>query len=352
MKDIVDVDKNFLVKTKIDKEDIVFYDPRKTPFQLFGLFYEDGKFRRFPEEIARTVSDEVNLLHSRTAGGRLRFRTDSPYIAISVKMGGVSKIPHFTLIGSAGFDLYVRENGKETFYGIFKPTFATIEEYEYLIDFKTKMPRELTIHFPQYSEVCELYLGVSDDAVIEPPTPYKSQMPIVYYGSSITQGGCASRPGNAYPNIISRRFDCDYINLGFAGSAKAEREIAEYISQMDMSLFVYDYDWNALNTEDLSNTHEKMFKTIRSANPTLPIIIMSRPKINLDDEEKERLDIIRTTYNHAVASGDQNVYFIPGTKLMEMAGTDGTVDGIHPNDLGFASIAKALGDEIEKIHCL
>ena len=122
----------------------------------------------------------------------------------------------------------------------------------------------------------------------------------------------------------------------------------EYIKKLDMSLFVYDYDHNTPDPEYLKNTHEKSFKAIRRENPTLPIIIMPAPIYCPCDDMKKRRDIVESTYKNAVASGDQNVYFIDGNKLMEVCENNGTVDNIHPSDFGFASMAKAVGDVIEK----
>ena len=137
--------------------------------------------------------------------------------------------------------------------------------------------------------------------------------------------------------------------MGFAGNAKGEEEIANYIKNLDMSVFVYDYDHNAPSLEHLEQTHENMFKIIRNANPTLPIVIMPRPAKYLWSSEKARFEVIKRTYDNAKALGDENVYLIDGQALMEIADTDGTVDGCHPNDLGFYSMAKALGDVLEKI---
>ena len=149
--------------------------------------------------------------------------------------------------------------------------------------------------------------------------------------------------------IVSRALQTDYINLGFSGSAKAEDEIAEYIASLDMSVFIYDYDYNAPSVEHLENTHGKMFSAIRKSNPELPILILSRPKFRLTDEEKLRLGIIRKTYDDAVLSGDKNTYFIDGQTLVKYAHGDATVDGCHPNDLGFYSMAKAM---IPQLKCL
>ena len=348
MSNIALVDSNFKVESKIKEKDIRFYDVNQAPFQIYGVFYDSGKFRRLPESVSKTVSEGVHVLHSRTSGGRVRFKTDSPYIAINAKMPIISKMSLFALTGSAGFDLYVRDE-TDKYAGTFIPPYTIKDGYESIIYFNSSQMREITINFPLYSEVSELYIGLRDGALVGEPKPYKTEKPIVYYGSSITQGGCASRPGNCYQSIVSRRLDADFINLGFSGNAKGEPEIAEYIRDLDMSVFVYDYDHNAPTAEHLKNTHEKMYRTIRDAKPDLPIVLMSRPKLCLTDDEKLRFEIIKKTYEDAKAAGDANVYLIGGDTLMALAKDDGTVDGCHPNDWGFASMAKAVGDLLERI---
>ena len=350
MSDISKIDSNFKVETNIKEKDIKFYNANQAPFEIFGVFYDNGKYRRMPENVAKTVNEGVYGLHTNTAGGRVRFKTDSRYVAINTKMFSIGKMPHFALTGSSGFDLYVCEE-TPNYVSTFTPPFNIQDGYESIIYFSSSKMREITINFPLYSGVCELYIGVDDKSTISSPKPYKFQKPIVYYGSSITQGGCASRPGNSYESIISRRLNADFVNLGFSGNAKGEKEIADYIKNLEMSAFVYDYDYNAPTTEHLKETHENMFEIIRKANPELPVVILSRPKFTLNDEENERLEIIRATYQNAMGSGDKNVYLIDGKTLMNLAGDDGTVDGCHPNDLGFMSMAKAVGDILEKILC-
>ena len=348
MSNISKIDKNFKIETKIAKKDIEFFDIRQSPFKIYGVFFENGKFRRMPETVAKSVSDGVAWLHTNTAGGRVRFKTNSPYIAIHVKMANIGKMPHFALTGSAGFDLYVKDK-KPSYIGSFIPPYDMTDGYESVIELGSRKNREIIINFPLYSDVCELYVGVSNKSTLEAPSSYKLEKPIVYYGSSITQGGCASRPGTSYQAFISHELDSDYINLGFSGNAKAENEIIEHVKGLDMSVFVYDYDHNAPTIEHLGATHEKMFKAIREAHPSLPIIMMSRPKYKLNKEEKARLDIIKTTYNNAISNGDKNVYLIEGRALMRLAKADGTVDNCHPTDLGFYSMASAIIPVLKKI---
>lgn len=348
MHNIAAVDANLKVESTIKEQDIVFYDVNQQPFRVYGVFYEDGKFRRLPEKVAKAVNDGVYHLHANTAGGRVRFQTDSAYVAIRAKMPDIHKMPRCALTGSAGFDLYVRDDG-EKYVETFVPPISIRDGYESVIYFPSEKMREITINFPLYSDVSQLHIGVSSRAEICPPTPYKTEKPIVYYGSSITQGGFASRPGNAYESVISRRFSCDYVNLGFAGSARGEEEMAEYISGLDMAAFVYDYDHNAPSVEHFQNTHDKMFRRIRKAHPDLPVIMMSRPKFYLTEEERQYLEVIQATYSQAKERGDENVYILDGPALMALAADEGTVDNVHPNDLGFASMAKAVGDILETI---
>lgn len=348
-KTIADVDSNFAVASSVKQDGMVFYDVLSEPFSLHGIFLHDGKFRRLPETVAAAANEGVHFLHGNTAGGRVRFCTDSPYVAIHARMPFIGKMPHFALTGSAGFDLYAKENSEQVYIGTFQPPFEITDGYESILWFPDRHLREITVNFPLYSDVERLCIGLADNAALQAPAPYTHAKPFVFYGSSITQGGCASRPGCSYQSILSRRFDLDYINLGFSGSARGEDVLFEYIAGLDMAAFIYDYDHNAPTTEHLAHTHERGFLRIRQAHPTVPIVLMTRPKVRLDEDETIRLGIVRTTYEKAVARGDDHVYFLPGTTLMAMAGNEGTVDGCHPTDLGFVSMAKALGTVLENI---
>lgn len=348
MKNIAEVDKNLAVETTIDRADLCFFDAEKSPFKIYGVFKENGVFRRMPETVAQNISTGVNALHTHSAGGRVRFVTDSPYVAIKTQYDPW-KMSHFALTGSAGFDMYAEYAGETRFEGTFVPPFDVKDGYESIKDFNECHERVITIHFPLYSTVNKLYIGLKEGAVIKEAPEYRIKKPVVYYGSSITQGGCASKPGSSYQSILSRRFDCDYINLGFSGSAKGEDEIINYIKGLDMSIFVMDYDYNAPSIEHLQTTHSKMFETIRAARPDLPIVILSRPKYYPKEEEQKRLDVIYNTYLTAKERDDKNVYFINGKKLMEIVGDNGTVDGCHPADSGFFSMACAIGEVFEGI---
>ena len=344
--DISSIDRNFATKTSIDMPDVKFYDVEQAPFKVYGVFLEDGQYRRMPQAVASTVNDGVLRLHTNTAGGRVRFCTDSPYVALHADMGFINRLPHCAAAGTGGFDLYVDGRHLKTFV----PT-ATAQEdgIEGIVGLDgVEGMHEILIHFPTYSHVKRVYIGLADGAHVAEPTPYRNEKPVVYYGSSITQGGCASRPGMCYTNILSRQFNCDHINLGFSGSALGEDAMAEYLCGLDMSVFVCDYDHNA-DVRQLRETHEKLYKAVRAAHPDIPIVIMGRPKYTLSEAELPRVDILTATYEHARANGD-NVYLLLGEELMAWCRDEGTVDNTHPNDFGFASMAHAVAGVFEKIY--
>ena len=332
--------------TKIERNGLVFYDIDEAPVRIHGVYREGDRYVRMPSDIAKTVSEGVGNLCAYTTGGRVRFITDSPYIAISIRVGSYSRFSFFPPSGTVGCDLY----GGKRYFGTYAPPLDLAHEYEGIVDFFDPAEREYTVNMPLYSTVEKLYIGIREGSILKPAPDYDIMKPIVYYGSSITHGGCATRPGCNYENTIGRSLSCDYINLGFAGCAKGEEEIARYIAGLDMTAFVYDYDHNAPTPDYYRATHERMFRIIRQAQPDLPIIMMSRPKFHLSPEEQERVKIMMQTYENAVAAGDRHVYCIKGEDLLsEDIRENALVDNCHPTDGGFASIAKVLEAKLRKI---
>ena len=184
MKNIADIDENFKVSANVAREGIRFYNAEEKPFEIYGAFWENEKLRRLPESVAKAVSPGVHAQHADTAGVRVRFVTDSPYVAISAAMGRLGKMPHFALTGSTGFDLYADNEYVKTFV----PPFAMTDGYDSLIELGERREREITVNFPLYSDVKRLYIGLDGAAAVKSPAPYKNEKPVVYYGSSITQG--------------------------------------------------------------------------------------------------------------------------------------------------------------------
>ena len=338
---ISELDKNFSHPTKIEREGLEFIPATDHRFSLHGVICDQDGFCRMPRNVAESVSASVAALSLHTAGGRIRFVTDSPYIALRVRLNSVSHFSHMPYTGVSGIDMYIKRGERLEFEGCFAPPGDNPHtgEYEGVKDLGNGT-HEVTINLPLYAGVDSILIGLKSGSVINKPTPYKTEKPVVFYGSSITQGGCASRAGMTYQAFLSAALDFDYINLGFSGNAKGEREMAEYISDIDMSAFVLDYDHNSPSPEHLKATHSTFFDIIRAKNPTLPILILSTPS-RIEDRE-ERLDIIKQTYRRAKERGDENVYLIDGRTLFDFCGCDGTVDGVHPTDLGFFSMAEKI----------
>ena len=352
---IEDLDKNFKLETKIKREGLRFINALEKPFSVHGLIRISDRWVRMPLDIAQSASPNVYMLAKNTSGGRVRFATDSPYIAIKAVQPPAGTMPHMPLTGHAGFDLYMGEGSNSTYYRSFVPP-ATVRDgdgYESIIDLTpetlaTKSLRTFTINFPLYHGVNELYIGLKDGCTLCEAPEYSVKKPFVFYGSSITQGGCASRPGTCYQGWLSRWFDADFINLGFSGSACGEDEMADYIAGLEMSAFIYDYDYNSPTYETLVETHDKMLRKIRAAHPDIPIIAASRPRVELNAEETARRELIRANVERLRTEGDDKISFISGEELMSICGCEGTVDYCHPTDLGFFSMALRFADELEK----
>lgn len=343
-----DIDKNFAVDGNIDRTGLKFYNMEESPFKIYGIKREGDSFVRLPSDVARNVNSGVFELCRNTAGGRVRFRSNTKKVAIIAKYNGTVQpgSGHMCMLGKSGLDLYADADYVNTFV---LPYDMPSGAFESLINFEERIgeERDLTINLPQYSNLCELYIGIEENATLKAASPYKYETPVVYYGSSITQGGCASRPGNSYQAFLSRWIDCDYVNLGFSGSAKGEPEMAEYIAGLDMSVFVYDYDFNALTEQDLESTHYPFYKIIREKNPDLPIIMMSRPSKKRASRALNGIEIIRNTYNRAISEGDNKVWFLCGSDFFPFETSEFTVDNCHPTDLGFYFMAKGLAPTLE-----
>ncbi|MBQ6703111.1 MAG: hypothetical protein IJN17_09190 [Clostridia bacterium] len=348
--DIAKIDKNLEVKTTLELDDVVFYDVKKAPFDLYGLYLgELDVFKRMPESVANSVSTGVASLNFNTAGGRVRFSTDSDYIAIKCVLPMVRNFSHMPRTGSTGFDLYEVEDGTCTYVKTFVPPKDVTDGYESLARLPDKRMRSFEINFPLYNRVDELYIGLREGSRIDHGDRYKYDKPVLYYGSSITQGGCASKPSNSYQSIISHDLDCDHINLGFSGSAKGEKEIVDYLASLDASVFVCDYDYNAPNAEHLKATHLPLYLAYREKNPDTPIIFVSGVKVIYRNEDLiKRRKIVFDTYMYAKEHGDDLVSFIDGHAIFGgRYGNVYTVDDAHPNDAGFLRMADVIGREVE-----
>jgi len=354
-------DPNQVVKKEEGRADTIWYDVTEQPFELYGFDRGENDMLscRIPEKAAERISKGIFKTRAYSVGGRVRFGTDSPYILIRVEFGDGVVSTVSSLCGNYGFDLYAcDESGKESFRHLFRVPDG-FDRKTYISSYDAHIYSGFmyyTLNFSRNAEVKKLYVGLKKESKLTKGIPYANTKPVIFYGSSITFGSGSSRPGNTYENFISQKYNLNYVNLGFAGKAKGEAEMAEYIAGREMEAFVCDYDHNAKRVEHLRNTHYPFYEIIRKEHPNLPYIMVSRPDFwrNISADEfdscEEMRAVIIETYEKARAAGDENVYFIDGATLL--AGEhfmSCTVDGGHPNDLGYYRMANVIGNQLEKV---
>ena len=224
--------------------DLRFYDADEVPFEVYGLLphQQDEPYRRIPLQVGKESNIGVEYLSASTTGGRIRFRTNSRIVALSAEWPNLTRMNHMPLSGSSGFDLYVEEKGQAHYAKSLIPSMDSDTKLEAVADLETGKERNILMHFPLYQRVDRVRIGLEPQAVVLPSTAkYLPGAPIVYYGSSITQGGCASIPGNAYPAIVSRMLRCDHVNLGFSGSCRGEKTMARYLASLPMRAVSYTH---------------------------------------------------------------------------------------------------------------
>lgn len=350
--DITKFDKNFAAAA-VEKDGKRRFDLPCAPFKLYGGMYEEGAgFVRMPLGVAASVSEGVHFLAGNGAGLRLNFRTNSKTLRLYVRESFFCRMRHMALTGSTGFILCSREGAekKSVFRGVLCPEWNFGDEFEVAVNLDGEL-RDYVLHFPLYSSVASLAIELDGDAYLGEGAGYKNVPPVLYYGSSITQGGCASRADTSYEDLICERTGADYINLGFSGNGKAEDNMVDYLRGIDCSVFVCDYDYNASTPEYLAKTHERLYKRYREVKKDTPIVFVTRPEARRDcADARQRADIIYATYENALKNGDKNVYFVDGREFFPVDLRERCqVDGCHPTDLGFYYMAEKIGGVVAEI---
>ena len=347
-----EVDGNFKLKPLPKEDSIEWIKVPDERISLYGVSYDEEHscFRRLDQEKAKKVNEYILWLSSHTSGGRIKFKTDSPYLAIKVIAPSDPIWPNIAPCSSHGCSVY----DGASLIGVVGPDYLRLNDvvnnsiaYNGTINFISSNMHDVTIFMPSYNGVNEMYIGIKKGSTIE-KNNYHSNKKIVFYGSSITQGANASRGGNDYAALISRWADVDYKNFGFSGRCKGELIMAHYIKEEKPNLIIVEYDYNASTIEELEKSHYAFYKELRKLMNNVPIIFFSRANSELP-LSKERMEIIKNTYIKAKEENDKNIHFIDGSLLFGESNRDlCTVDGIHPSDIGFYRMACYLFDYIKK----
>lgn len=350
------LDSNMSLK-KADANGIIWFDTYEKSFELVGFewFEKDSVLRRLPVKPDWEIRKAVDQLANHTAGGQVRFRTDSKRILIRVELRERSGMYHMPATGQSGFDLYMLDSGIQKYLKTTRFPHDTIRYEDELFNDNRKQLRSFTLNLPLYNGVNSVQIGLEDGAVLEAPHPFNLPGKFVIYGTSITQGGCVARPGMAYSNIISRKLDVQFVNLGFSGNGRGDPELAHLINQISGTHFIIlDYEANA--NETIVNTLGPFVEILREEHREVPILIVSKIRYSnasIGSLAYELLmsnrDFQKNLVEERKTNGDKNIYFLDGSTILEDDYFECTVDGVHPTDLGSYRIANALISAIKNI---
>lgn len=319
------------------------------PIEGKGWVETGHPFDRLPAKAKEVVRPPVWTLAQDSAGLRFRFVTDADALRARWSLRRTDRLAmtHMPASGVSGVDLYIRDAGRWRWLAVGRPEDPALNEC-LLVSGLGREKREYLLYLPLYNGIGSIELGLPAGAVLQPaPARYSLRPAIVFYGTSVLQGGCASRPGMAYPSILGRRLDWPTVNLGFSGNGKAEPEMAQLVAELDPAAFVVD----TLGNLDVTQANERMepfIKTLRARHPTTAIVLVEG--INYADTSfieslrikvAERNGFLRKLYDRMRAGGDRHIHYVPSSHLLGGDGDD-TVDGTHPTDLGFLRMADGM----------
>ncbi|WP_028548429.1 SGNH/GDSL hydrolase family protein [Paenibacillus sp. UNC451MF] len=336
-----------------------WFSPLASPFRVVGFpwLQEEGVYRRLPLQPREGLPSAVDKLANCTAGGQIRFRTNAKRIAVRVQLGGTSSMDHMPATGQNGFDAYIGEPGRERYAGTSRMKLQSTSYECVLFEGPDgEKVRTVTLNFPLYQSVVEVAVGLPPEARVEYDSSYDVHGRLVFYGTSITQGGCAGRPGLAYTQQAGRRLRREVINLGFSGNGKGEPQLAKVIREIsNVDVFIMDYEANC-TTDRYCETLEPFIRLYREKQAEVPILVLSRipyAKEQFDPSiTRERIfrrDFAKHLVEKMNREGDSLIFFGDGSGLLGKRYDECTVDGVHPNDLGFTMMANRIVPMLQKI---
>ncbi len=311
-----------------------------------------GESWRLPVRSRDAFPKEVWNLSLDPTGGRIRFRTDSSSVALRLEWPHPPDMRNMHFFGQSGVDLYVRN----TYWGTAVPdkdaASGKIYEHVYFTG-QPRTMRDITIYLALYSPVKVLEIGLDRDAALERATQFAVSSPVVFYGTSITQGGCASRPGMSYQAILGRLLNLNHVNLGFSGNGKGEAGVARAVAEIDAAAFVLDFAQNNSDADSLAQVYDPFIGILRQRHPDTPILaitpIYAAGEATGDQRNDQMRALIRKVVSRRIAAGDTHLQLVEGTDLLGPSRADGLVDGTHPNDLGFQWMAEGLAERLRKV---
>lgn len=342
----------FAIKTS----DLKWTDMRNYP--LYGTVAkgQSVNYVRIPDSLKAGMRPDLYNLADNTAGMYIRFASNASAIGAKWKATRKFNMNHMTAAGVRGMDLYTLHNGKWTTVSSARPAFNSHNTTTMVITDMEPLMREYMLYLPLYDGIDSIYVGVDSAAVVQLPAidSPRADKPIVMYGTSILQGGCATRPGMVHTSIISRMLDRQVINLGFSGNAKLDMEIATLIGQTPASVIVLDPLPN-LKEDELKERMAPFVAEIRRHQPSTPILLVESPIFPLMRFNTEtnatitaKNAALRDIYDNHVAAGDKNLHYYRGQDVLGDC-VEGTVDNYHLTDLGFTVFANNMAPVLQSL---
>ena len=356
-KRIEDLDKNFKTAPVKPEDNVVWHTVNKPPFVVDGLpwFKETGgEFYRLPKRAKRGLRDALWELGTMPSGGRVRFKTDSPTLHVRVQHSRPDiAAPHMCAVGTSGVDLYEGPPQKMTYWNSSK---AIVAKEPYVTQFFANLPkqlREFTIYLPVYNDLIRFEIGLAPGARLATPSPYRRKQPVVFYGTSVTQGGCSARAATGFVPVVGRRLGLNVVNLGLSGNGWCDPELVPLLDELDMACLVVDPVGN-MGLERMKTGYVPFLNAIRARRPKLPLLFMTffrRANEHYlgDCGWDETNAIMVNTYRQMRRHGDQNVYLLDTRKLIGREQDHPSVDGVHLTDLGFQKMADGVAPVLKRI---
>ena len=333
-----------LANAVVDTNGIKWIDGKYLPlegkcFKEVSAFYD-----RLPKNVTTNVNGGVRAMKNHSAGLQFRFRTNSKSLSFKwVPINSRLAMDHMPITGVSGIDIY-RQDANGTWRYV--KTGRIRDAAGGSLRLSWTPGEACLVNLPLYNGIKSFTLGIDKEATVEALGPRKSGInkPVVFYGTSITHGGCCSRPGLAFPSIVGRDLDVPIVNLGFSGSGRMELEMSEHLAAIDASCYVLDCLWN-MGAPMVKERYEPFIRNLRAKRPGVPIVMAEQCDVYCKGpSEKDKF--MRALYEKLIAEGWKNLVYLPKTD-MYTGDLEGTVDGCHPNDWGMMSMAKAFGPAVK-----
>lgn len=329
--------------------DTIWYDARCFTIEGKGWSDTDSAYDRLPSKAKNIVPERVWRLSKNSSGITVSFSTNSKSIFVKWSNNNTMfALPNMPAISVSGIDLYCRTKDRGWRYigtGRPNPAFTSIASFNAEEDYSNSP--DYLLYLPLYNGIKKLEIGIPKGGDIFPASVFNSEIkPILFYGTSITQGGSASRPGLVHTALIQRRLNTRIINLGFSGSGKMEIEMAKLIAEIDASIYIIDCLWNM--TDELVNERAEAFiRYLKSKRSDVPILLVEDSKYNYSSPSSRGI-LMRGIFEKLKKEGIEGIYFLEGKNLLGDDG-EGTIDGVHPNDIGFQRHAEEFIKVINNI---